>query len=124
MSGLIAQILALTPTTDPQRWLQSQALQLASSLQQSRWLVIERQGSAAGQPFSIVLTCWLVLIFISFGLFAPRHATGIVTMFACSLSVAAAIFLILELEHPYQGFLKVSPEPLQFALTQINKPAS
>jgi hypothetical protein len=120
--GLMARILALTPTTDAQRWLQSRALQLSSDLEQSRWLVIERQGSAAGQPFVIVLTCWLALIFISFGLFAPRHATGIGTLIACSLSVAAAIFLILEMEQPYQGFIKVSPGPLQFALAQLNKP--
>jgi len=119
--GLMARILALTPTTDAQRWLQSRALQLSSDLEESRWLVIERQGSAAGQPFVIVLTCWLALIFISFGLFAPRHATGIGTLIACSLSVAAAIFLILEMEQPYQGFIRVSPEPLQFALAQINR---
>ena len=118
---IFAQILALKPATDPQRWLQSQALQLGSELQQNRWLMTERQGSTAGRPFIIALTSWLVLIFVSFGLFAPRHATGIGTLLTCSLSVAAAIFLILEMEHPYQGLIKVSPEPLLFALSQLGK---
>ena len=118
---IFAQILALKPATDAQRWLQSQAQQLGSELQQNRWLMIERQGSTAGKPFILVLTSWLVLIFVSFGLFAPRHATGIATLIVCSASVAAAIFLILEMEHPYQGLIKVSPEPLLFALSQLGK---
>jgi len=118
---VFAQILALKPATDPQRWLQSQALQLTSDLQQNRWLMMERQVSTAGRPFIFALTSWLVLIFVSFGLFAPRHATGIGALLTCSLSVAAAIFLIHEMQHPYQGMIKVSPEPLQFALSQIGK---
>ena len=118
---IFAQILALKPATDAQRWLQSQAQQLGSELQQNRWLMIERQGNTAGKPFILVLTSWLVLIFVSFGLFAPRHATGIATLIVCSASVAAAIFLILEMEHPYQGLIKVSPEPLLFALSQLGK---
>ena len=119
--GIFARILVLKPATDAQRWLQSHALQLSSDLEESRWLVIERQGSTGGRPFIIVLSAWLVLIFVSFGLFAPRHATGVVTLVLCSTSVAAAIFLILELEHPYQGLIKVSPEPLQFALSQLGR---
>jgi len=121
LEQVLVEILALRPATDSQRWLQSQALDLITDQEQKLWLRMERQDSTAGRPFSIVLTAWLVVIFISFGLFAPRHATGIGTLLVCSASVAAAMFLILELEHPYQGMIKVSPEPLQFALSQLGR---
>lgn len=121
LDQLLPAILALTPSTDAQRWLQSRALQLTTGLQETRWLVIEREGSTGGRAFSVVLTAWLALIFASFGLFAPRHATGIGTLIACALSVSAAIFLILEMERPYQGIIKVSAEPLMFALSALGK---
>jgi hypothetical protein len=34
-----------------------------------------------------------VLIFASFGLFAPRNATVVATLFLCALSVGGALFL-------------------------------
>jgi hypothetical protein len=42
-----------------------------------------------------------------------------------SLSVAAAIFLILELSRPYAGLIQLSDEPLRDVLAQIgHTPAS
>jgi hypothetical protein len=119
LEQVLTKTLALRPTTDSQRWLQSQALDLITDQEQKLWRRMEPRQSTAGRPFSAVLTAWLVVIFVSFGLYAPRHATGIGTLLICSISVAAAMFLILELEHPYQGLIKVSPAPLQFALSQL-----
>jgi hypothetical protein len=36
-----------------------------------------------------------------------------------AVSVAAAVFLILELDGPLDGLIKISSEPLQFVLTQL-----
>ncbi len=119
LEQVMVQVLALRPATDSQRWLQSEVLDLITDQEQKLWLRMERQETTAGRPFSIVLTAWLIVIFVSFGLFAPRHATGIGTLLVCAASVAAAMFLILELEHPYQGLIKVSPAPLQFALSRL-----
>jgi hypothetical protein len=48
----------------------------------------------------VVLVFWPTVIFISFGLFAPRNATVVATLLICALSVSAAIFLILEMHAP------------------------
>jgi hypothetical protein len=119
LEGTIDRILALKPTTDAQHWLQAQALQIITTVQSNRWLMLEREGAGIEHPFIIVIVCWLTLIFGSFGLFAPRHATSIVALAVCAMSVAAAIFLILEMEHPYQGLIRISPAPLQFALHHL-----
>ena len=105
--------------TDTQRWAQSQALQLMTTVQANRWLMLEREGASIAHPFVIIIVIWLTLIFASFGLFAPRHATSLVALAIGAVSVAAAIFLILEMEHPYQGLIKVSSEPVQFALQHL-----
>ena len=61
-----------------------------------RWLLFAQRGSSIPTPFLVVLVFWLMIIFASFSLFAPPNATVIVTLLVCALSVAGAIFLILE----------------------------
>jgi hypothetical protein len=107
----------LSPRNDSQRWLQSRALQISADIAETRWHLIEAVGhSSLPVPFLVKLVCWLTIIFASFGLFSPRNETVIIVLFICALSAAAAFFLILELDHPYQGFIKVSSAPLQKAL--------
>ena len=59
---------------------------------------------------------WLVVLFASFGLFTPRHATAIVVLFLGAVSLSAAIFLIEELNSPLQGFVTISRAPMDLAL--------
>jgi hypothetical protein len=64
---------------------------------------------------------WLTITFVSFGLFAPRNATVIAVLFLCALSVGSAVFLIFELDGPFDGLLKVSPDPLRYAISHLNE---
>ncbi len=59
------------------------------------------------------LLATVAVIFVSFGLFAPPNATVVTILFVCALSVSAAIFLILELDQPFRGFIQVSSAPLR-----------
>ena len=107
----------LNPRGDDQRWLQARALQVSAEIAEARWLLVEQVGHGSiPPPFLVVLVCWLTVIFASFGLFSPRNETVVFVMFICALSAAAALFLILELDQPYQGLVKVSSAPLQKAL--------
>ena len=49
-------------------------------------------------------------------MFARFNATVAVALLVGSLSVAAAIFLILELSRPYAGLIQLSDEPLRNVL--------
>jgi len=71
--------------------------------------------------FLVILVFWLTITFASFGLFAPANATVITVLFVCALSVASAIFLVLEMDGPFEGLLRASPEPLRIALTHLNQ---
>lgn len=113
------KLWALSPATDAQRWLQSRAVQLAGDLSEARARLLQQIDSGIQWPFLAILVFWLALIFASFGLFAPRNATVIVALFACSLSVAGAIYLILQLDQPYSGLIKISSAPLRAALQQL-----
>jgi hypothetical protein len=106
------QLLGLVPKTDLQRMLLAQAQQVSADLGQNRLMLIEQQQTPLPTVFFRLLVFWLALMFLSFGLFAPRNVTVLAVWFVCALSVASAIFLIQEMSHPLDGFIKVSSAPL------------
>ena len=112
---------ALSPQNEAQHAMQSQAQSLAADVGRTRLLLFENLGSSIPVPFLVVLVFWLCLIFASFGLFAPRNATVIAVRCVCALSVAGAIFLILELDQSFEGLLQVSGAPLRAALAQLGR---
>jgi hypothetical protein len=63
----------------------------------------------------------LTVTFASFGLYAPRNATVLSVLFIASMSVAAAVFLILELDGPFEGLVRVSSAPVSYALSQLGQ---
>jgi hypothetical protein len=111
----------LTPATEVQRQLLAQAVQISGDLLQARWLLIEQTTNALPMPFLVMLLFWLTMLHMSFGLFAPRNATVVIVLLICALSVSGAIFLILEMNHPMTGFIKVSSAPMLKALEHLGQ---
>ena len=112
----------LRPATDAQRALQSKALALIGELTQTRWLTLMRAGrSAIPTVYLVVLVFWLTVVFAGIGVLAPRNATVVVALVACAMSVAAALFLILELDSPYSGVIVISDAPLRIALEHLGR---
>jgi hypothetical protein len=112
-------IQGLSPKDDAQRSIKVQALSTILALGQMRWLMAEQRVNSVSVPLLIVLIFWLTIIFTSFGLFAPRNLTVVVSLLVSALSVSGAIFLILELYSPYAGLIHVSSAPLRAALTRL-----
>jgi len=115
------RIRHLTPQNDAQRALQARAESLTSGILQTRWLLFGGGGNAVQKPLLVVLVFWLAALFASFGIFAPRNATVVTMLFIAAVSVAGSIFLILEMNQPFAGLLKISSEPLRFALAHIGQ---
>ena len=116
---LYQAIRALSAETDDQRFLKSQASGLAIQLGQTRWLMFEQRAVPVPTILLGVLVFWLVALFISFGVFAKPNTTLIASYFVSSFAVSAAVFLIIEMYHPYTGLIQVSNEPIRAAITQL-----
>jgi hypothetical protein len=115
------QILALSPQTDTQRWLKSEALKLTEEVVRTRFRLLGSANGAVPRTMLVVVIFWLSMTFASFGLSAPRNATVITVLVISALSVAAAVFLILELDGPFEGLIRISSEPLRFALANLGR---
>ena len=118
--ALYDKIYRLSPHNEDQRLLKSQALTITLNLRQTRWLEVEqREGSSIPKAVLAVLIFWLAIIFVSFGLFAPPNSTVLAVLFVCVLSVSGAIFLILELDRPFEGLIRIPSAPLRDALMHL-----
>jgi hypothetical protein len=115
------KIMALSPHDEAQRTLRADALRIATDVGRTLSLLLAQGGSSIPLPFLVILVFWVTVIFVSFALYAPPNPTLVVALFIVALSVSAAIFLIRELDDPFQGFIQVSSAPLRTVLMHLGQ---
>jgi hypothetical protein len=109
----------LKPANAEQTSLKSRIIQLTTDMGRTRLLVFTQSDEAIPLPFFIVLVFWLVAIFASFSLFAEPRPIIIVSTLVFALSVSSALFLIVDLSHPFQGLMQISNHHLRMVLPTI-----
>ncbi|WP_348642935.1 hypothetical protein [Mesorhizobium sp. B2-8-9] len=109
----------MTPADARQTAAQQAATQQLQKLIEQRWILAEQSEGAIPAPLIVLLVAWLTLIFASFGFRAPRNGTIVFTCLVSGALVAAAIYLIVDMDSPFSGPIQVSPAPLQRALAEL-----
>ena len=112
-------ILRLPPQNETQRVIKDRAIQIASDLAQTRFLLFEQSGDAIPLPFLIVLIFWLSIIFMSFGMFSRLNIVSGIALTVFAVSAAGALFLVLELSNPFAGMMQISSAALSDALAPL-----
>jgi hypothetical protein len=118
INRLFDKIVELEPQTNSQRALQAEAVRMAQDLGRIRFL-LDITEYPIPLPFLAILVSWMTVIFLSFGIFAPNNSVAVGSFFICSLSIAGAIFLIVDLDQPFNGLMQVSSVPLRQALARL-----
>jgi peptidoglycan/LPS O-acetylase OafA/YrhL len=109
----------LKPANAEQTSLKSRITAITTELGRTRLLVFTQSDNAIPVPFFIVLIFWLVAIFASFSLFAEPGPIVIASILVFAISVSSALFLIVDLSHPFQGLMQISNHHLQAVLPKI-----
>jgi hypothetical protein len=82
--------------------------------------VIEGVRGSISTPFYWVLVFWLVILFASFGLRAPPNSMSVTVIGLCgALSLAAAVFVILDMDRPYEGLFGIPSTSMRNALADM-----
>jgi len=58
---------------------------------------------------------WLAIVFVSFRLNAPRNILACTMIVLVAMSLASAIYLILDLDSPFSGIISVSSDGMRGA---------
>jgi hypothetical protein len=112
--------------TDIQRSFLSTSLANLDKLSQARTArVLQGHTNSSGPPWSmwsvILLTSLLVVGgSVIYGIEEPRLSTTLVA--TVGVLVAANLFLIMELAHPYIGEIATSSQPLQEVINVLSEP--
>jgi len=116
---LYLAILSLPSQNETQRSLQARAVQVVNDLSQTRLLLFVETNNQIPTPFLAILVFWLFIIFLSFSLFSDLNATALAFLCVFGLSASCAIYLILELNQPFNGLMMISDVPLRNALAPL-----
>jgi hypothetical protein len=119
--ALFDKISALKPETDTQRLFKARAMEIMISGAQTRQRLITQKESSIPTPFLVVLGFWLTFLFTCYGLLAPRNVTVFLVLIVCMLSVAGALFIVLEMDRPFDGIMRVPSAPLREALSRLGE---
>jgi hypothetical protein len=113
------RLRAWKPQNEIAREERTNAMQLANELQQTSRLLEVQQNSQTPRPFIIVVIFWVSVLFLSYAVFAPVNAIVIVAMLISSISVSMAVNLILDMDHPFSGFIRAPSITMQQALDNM-----
>ncbi len=114
------EIRALKPQDPSQAWLQQQALNITITLFRERWSLIEQARTNVHGIVLGILVSWVVAIFVSFGLNAPLNGTIVGAFLICSMAIGGSVFLILEMDQPLSGVIRISSWPIENVLSPVN----
>ena len=111
----------LQPPDQFHQKLAEEALDRFDRLIQQRWKIVEEARGSASSPFDRILVFWLLVIFLCFGLIAPRNALALVTIMLGALSIASTVLVILDLDTPFTGSIVVPSQSMRDALAYLNR---
>jgi hypothetical protein len=112
-NGLFVALNTLLETApDSRKYRVQKAEELASAINDQRLRMSLQVNDSMSSPFMTILVLWISLLFFGFGMVARFNRIGVCGMAVGALSVASAIFLIMELSTPYDGLIMLSPAPI------------
>lgn len=88
---------------------------------QQRWVVVEQPGGTIPTLLIVVLIGWLTIIFASFGYRAPHNGVVLTSFVLAASLISATLFLILDMDTPGTGFIRVSNQPIQRVLAELKR---
>lgn len=116
---LFDSIAALEPRLGFQHLLKTRAQKMLLELGQIREKLVVNNECSLPTPLLVMLGVWQAVLFAGFGLLAARNATTIAVLVVCMLSVSGAVFVVLELDRPFDGIVRISDTPLRSVLTHL-----
>ncbi|WP_321876231.1 bestrophin-like domain [Paraburkholderia bannensis] len=116
------EIGSFTPRDRYQGVLAARLGDVFGRVRDTRWRLIEEAHSTLSRPFFVMLTLWLILIFLSFGLISPHNALAMVMIGLGALSISSSIYVIVDLDTPFTGQIVIPSDSMRDALAHMNQP--
>jgi hypothetical protein len=112
---------AIRPTDDARLSVWNDAREQYRKLLELRWVLVEQAEGSIPKPLMRLLIGWLALVFASFGFRAPLNAVVVTGLVLASALMTGAIYLIVDMDAPFQGPIQISSAPLERAIAEMRR---
>jgi hypothetical protein len=93
-----------------------QARSLSASIVETQFLMARQLHNPIPRVLIESVVLWAALVFCCVGLGATLNELTVIAELLGAVSVASAIFLILEFSQPYHGHFRISPTKIDDAI--------
>ncbi len=114
---------SLKPTDDRHRRLLNKAWDNARKYHDTQMLMARQLASPFPPHVLTIVVCWAAALFFGNGVVNTPNLVTVVAHLAGAVSIATAIYLILELSNPYTGHIRISPIGVDSALRALGAAA-
>ena len=121
MSQIDDMIQALTPSDPLHQRIAALMQEEVKAVETERWRLVEGTQSRLSPIFVTVLVFWLLIVFTVFGILTPFNMLTVIIVGMTAISVASSIYLILDLDTPFDGYIAISSQPLRDALWHMDQ---
>ena len=90
-------------------------------IEQTRVLISMQLASPISWPLVVIVVSWALILFCGFGLLSRITGTTLAALAFGAFAVGSALFLVLELSHPFTGVFRVPSGAFDQMLAQIDK---
>ena len=87
-----------------------------------RWTIVEQSEGTIPNPIIAMLIAWLTIIFASYGYRAPKNAVVIAMILISAALISTSLYLVLDMDIPFKGPIRISYEPYYRALLEMKAP--
>jgi hypothetical protein len=116
-----AHINALKPQDAERRAVLQSAQQQFVRLSELRWLIVGNTRGTIPAPLVALVVASLMLVFASYAWRAPTNAVVVASFLVASLLLTAVIVLILDMDRPLTGPVRVSADPVLRAVAEMRQ---
>ena len=118
---IVTSLASLNPATETQKEALSAAKLNLGLMEQTRLLLSLQLASPITWSLVVIVVAWSLFLFCGFGVLSGANPTTLVALGLGAVSVASAVYLILDLSQPYTGSFRVSPASIEQTIEAIDK---
>jgi len=117
----LQQIQALPVRDELGRAVQRRIVEVLAQNARTRVLLLNQVNNDLPLPIILIVSFWLVTLFLAFGLVARANAVVLAALVIGAASVGGAMFLVLELNRPFGGVMQIGDGSPRAALAMMGR---
>jgi hypothetical protein len=119
LDDMQGRLRSSSPQNEAQRMTRAEALRILGELKRTNRLLAVQVNIRTPLPFLAVVIFWLCVLFLSYAAFAPVNKVVLGAMIISAASVSIALNVIIDMDRPFVGIIKISSASMRQALDDM-----